>query len=318
METEVVKLYFIGIDIGGTWLKAAITDENYRILNKISIKVKQIINSPLESLENIIKELAKDKINEIFGIGIAAAGKLDFKNFLIIFSPNSSIRNLNVTPIEEKFNKPIKLINDGVAAALAEWKIGAGINYENIVFVNIGSGIGGGIIVDNHLLMGKEGNAHEFGHMIIDIYGTMVCKCGGRGHWEAYTSGNGLINYCSYLAKNFNYKTNFLNKVLFENFSTQEIFEYARKGDEFALYVINEANRINSIGMANLINLYDPEIILMGGSVVMNNIDLIINSLNSSIHEFSFNSPPKIVPSKLGENASIIGAIIFLRENYEF
>lgn len=311
-------MYFIGIDIGGTWLKAAIVDENYRILNRISIEVKQIISSPLESLEYIIREIAKDRINEVVGIGIAAAGRLDLKKSLIVFSPNSSLRNLNIATLEERLNKPVKLINDGVAAALAEWKIGAGLGHENIVFVNIGSGIGGGIIVDNHLLMGKEGNAHEFGHMIIDINGIMTCKCGGKGHWEAYTSGNGLPNYCSFLAKDFNYRTNFLKKVLFENFSTREIFEYARIGDEFALHVINEANRINSIGMANLINLYDPSIILIGGSVIMNNMDLIINPLISSIRELSFNSPPEIVPSKLGENASIIGAIIFVREGNEF
>lgn len=310
-------MYYIGIDIGGTRLKAAITDENYRILNKISIEVKKIIHSPLEYLDWIIREIAKDRINEIGEIGIAAAGRLNLKKSLIVFSPNSSIRNLNIALLEEKLKKPVKLINDGVAAALAEWKMGAGFGHKNVVFVNIGSGIGGGIIVDNHLLMGKEGNAHEFGHMIIDINGLMTCKCGGRGHWEAYTSGNGLPNYCSFLAKNFNYQTEFLKKVLFEGFSTREIFEYARIGDEFALHVINEANRINGIGMANLINLYDPSIILMGGSVVMNNMDLIINPLNSLIHEFSFNTPPEIVPSKLGENASIIGAIMFVREGIE-
>ncbi|MCS7098148.1 MAG: ROK family protein [Candidatus Methanomethyliaceae archaeon] len=312
--------YIIGIDMGGTWLRIAIANLDYKIINKAYIKMKELLESPsiIDSLEKIIRKFAGDRINEVIEIGFAAAGKLDLNKMLIVFSPNSSLRNLSLSPLEEKLKKPIKLINDGVAAALAEWKIGSGVNHDNFVYVNIGSGIGGGIIVDEHLLIGKEGNAHEFGHMIIDIHGTLVCRCGGRGHWEAYTSGNGLLNYCSFLAKSFEIRTEFLNKVLSGNFTSREVFEYARIGDEFAYYVVKEANRLNGIGLANLINLYDPSIISMGGSVVINNIDMIINPLRFYIKELSFNTPPDIVPSKLGENAPLIGAMIFAREYNEF
>ncbi|MCX8170082.1 MAG: ROK family protein, partial [Candidatus Methanomethyliaceae archaeon] len=138
------------------------------------------------------------------------------------------------------------------------------------------------------------------------------------GHWEAYTSGNGLLNYCSFLAKSFEKRTKFLNKVLSGKFTSREVFEYARIGDEFAFYVVKETNRLNGIGLANLINLYDPSIISMGGGVAINNIDMMINPLRSYINELSFNAPPEIVSSKLGENAPLIGAMIFVREYNEF
>jgi len=211
--------YVIGIDLGGTWLRIAIAKKNNdfkkikeSILETYVFPTNILNNNPIEKLENIIREIAKDKINDIYCICIAAAGKLDLKKSKIVFSPHSSIRNLLLSPLEENLKVPIKLINDGVAGVLAEWKLC--IKNDNVVYIAIGTGIGGGIVVDGHLLIGKEGNAHEFGHMIIDINGLMECKCGGKGHWEAYTSGSGLPNLCKFLAKNYNEETLLLKKVI--------------------------------------------------------------------------------------------------------
>jgi glucokinase len=318
LETEGLKLdYVIGIDLGGTWLRIAIAKNNNEkikesILRKYILPTNLLNNDPIKKLENIIHEIAKNIIDNIACICIAAAGKLDLKKSKIIFSPHSSIRNLSLSILEENLKIPIKLINDGVAGALAEWKLC--IKNDNIVYIAIGTGIGGGIVVDGHLLIGKEGNAHEFGHMIVDINGLMECKCGGRGHWEAYTSGSGLPNLCKFLSKNYNEETPLLKKVINNNFNIKDIFEYTRKGDKFGMYIINEVIKINAMAIANLVNLYDPNVISIGGGVALKNPDLIIDPLNDHVSKYSFNTPPKIIPSSLKEETSLIGAILFAME----
>jgi glucokinase len=318
LENEGLKLnYVIGVDLGGTWIRIAIAKNNFKdiresIIEKYVFPTSLLNNNPIEKLESIIREVSKDKINNISCICIAAAGKLDLNKSKIVFSPHSSIRNLSLSILEENLKIPIKLINDGVAGALAEWKLC--IKNNNIVYIAIGTGIGGGIVVDGHLLIGKEGNAHEFGHMIIDINGLMECKCGGRGHWEAYTSGSGLPNLCKFLSKNYNEETPLLKKVINNNFNIKDIFEYTRKGDKFGMYIMSEVTKINAMAIANLVNLYDPSIISIGGGVALKNPDLIIDPLNDYVSKYSFNTPPKIISSSLKEETSLIGAILFAME----
>lgn len=304
--------YFIGIDMGGTWIRAAIGTEEGTILKKVTAPVDPLADntSILKQLEKLIIEVSGESLQEIKGIGIAAAGKLDIKKSTIVFSPHTSIRSLSLEPLQERLKKPVTLLNDGVAAALAEWRLGAGMGHDNIIYVGIGTGIGGGIVVDGHLLMGKEGNAHEIGHMIIDAGGAIECDCGGRGHWEAYTSGSGLPRLSRLLAQSFVGRTQFLDRSLRGRVEAREVFDYARNGDNFALCVVREATRLNSIAMANLVNLYDPSLISVGGGVAIKNVEFVVSPLQSYVERFSFNSPPRIVPSPLGEDAPLLGAIL--------
>ncbi|MCX8181711.1 MAG: ROK family protein [Candidatus Methanomethyliaceae archaeon] len=302
----------VGIDMGGTWIRVALGTEDGVILKKITAPVDPLADnaSILNQLETLIIEVSGDSLKEIKGIGIAAAGKLDIKRSTIIFSPHTSIRSLSVEPLHESLKKPLTFLNDGVAAALAELRLGAGRGHDNIVYVGIGTGIGGGIVVDGHLLIGKEGNAHEMGHMIIDAGGAIECDCGGRGHWEAYTSGSGLPRLSRLLAQSFVGRTPFLERSLRAKVEAREVFEYARKGDNFALSVVREATRLNAIAMANLVNLYDPSLISVGGGVAIKNVDFVVSPLQSYVERFSFNTPPKIVPSPLGEEAPLLGSVV--------
>ncbi len=304
--------YAVGIDMGGTWLRAALGAEDGTIMRRETVPVDAPADneSILNQLESLILRVAGGDLHEVSGIGIAAAGKLNIKTSTILYSPHTSIRCLSFSLLQDKFKKTITLLNDGVAAALAEWRLGAGRGYDNVVYVGIGTGIGGGTVVDSHLLIGKEGNAHEIGHMIIDAGGAIECDCGGRGHWEAYTSGSGLPRLSSLLAQSFVGHTPLLDKVLHRKIEAREVFEHARMGDSFALFVVKEATRLNGIGIANLVNLYDPSLISLGGGVAIKNIDFVVSPLQTYVERLSFNSPPKIVPSPLREDAPLLGSII--------
>lgn len=305
--------YAIGIDIGGTWIRAAIGSEDGEILKKVAAPIDKPADntSVLNQISRTILGVSGGSLGEIRGIGIAAAGKLDLGRSTIVHSPHTSVRSLYLGVLQEKLKKPVRLLNDGVAAALAEWRIGAGRGHDNIVYVGIGTGIGGGIVVDGHLILGKEGNAHEIGHMIIDAGGAIECDCGGRGHWEAYTSGSGLPRLSRLLAQSFIGRTPFLERALRGRVEAREVFEHARMGDSFALFVVREATRLNAIAIANLVNLYDPSLISVGGGVAMKNIEFVVSPLQSYVERFSFNSPPKIVPSPLGEDAPLLGSILY-------
>ncbi|MGQ9759625.1 MAG: ROK family protein [Candidatus Methanomethylicaceae archaeon] len=302
----------VGIDMGGTWMRGAIGTEEGTILRKKVLPMDPSADndSILKQLETLILSLTNRKLSEISGIGIAAAGRLDLKKFTIVCSPHTSIRSLSFYQLQERLKKSITLLNDGVAAVLSEWRVGAGKGHDNIVYVGVGTGIGGGIVLDGHLLMGKEGNAHEIGHMTIDASGAIECNCGGRGHWEAYTSGSGLPRFSKLLAQDFTGRTPFLEKSLHGEVVANEVFDYARKCDEFALHVVREATRLNAIAVANLVNLYDPSLISVGGGVAIKNVDFVVLPLHSYVERLSFNSPPKIVPSQLGEDAPLVGSIL--------
>lgn len=304
--------YSLGVDMGGTWIRAALGTDEGTILRRLTAPVDPFADnlSIIMLLEKLILDVAGEHFNDIEGVGIAAAGKLDLRRSMIIYSPHTSIRSFSVEAITEKFQKPVTLLNDGVAAALAEWRLGAGKGHDNIVYVGIGTGIGGGIVVDGHLLLGKEGNAHEVGHMVIDAGGAIECDCGGRGHWEAYTSGSGLPRLTKLLAQNFIGGTPFLEKSTQGRIEAKDVFEYARRGDSFALFVLKEATRLNAIAISNLVNLYDPSVVSIGGGVAIKNVDFVISPLQPYVERLSFNSPPKILSSPLGEDAPLLGSIL--------
>ncbi|HDN01509.1 MAG TPA: ROK family protein, partial [Candidatus Bathyarchaeota archaeon] len=187
----------IGVDLGGTNVRVALGNSNGRILKKIYEKTDKsrgpegISKQIIRMINLLVSE--ETSIKKIEGIGIGSAGPLDIKkgglmkptNFPFDFVPL-------VKPLEEEYGLPTCLLNDCVAAVMGEKHFGLGRNHDNLVYITISTGIGGGIYVNGHLLIGKDGNAHEIGHFTIDFEGRLICGCGRRGHWEAYCSGNGI------------------------------------------------------------------------------------------------------------------------------
>lgn len=306
----------VGLDIGGSWSRAALGGPDGKIIRSIALPVDGRSNdSFLNHLSGLVEQLVGSQMQSISGIGIGAAGRLDVGKGRILFSPHTRLMDVDVCEhLRGKFNKPVVLLNDCVMAALAEKKTGAGVGHRNIVYVGIGTGIGGGIVVDGKVLLGKDGNAHEIGHMMIDLDGRLACECGGKGHWEAYTSGSGMPKYARLLAKTFGMETPLSSRLARASLGSKDIFDSLGAGDPFAKHVLDECLRINAIALANLTNLYDPEIIVMGGGVAIKNRKAVVGPLEAEVQKYAFNAPPKVTSTPLGEESPLMGSILSVFE----
>lgn len=310
----------LGVDLGATNVRIALADVNGKILLKKTEKTTggtglDVVKQIIEIGENALKSLNITK-NMLKAIGIGSIGPLDLKKGLVVNPPNLRV---GIIPIVEglgkHFETRVRLLNDCVAAALGEKKFGAGRDLENIVYVTISTGIGCGVIVDGHLLLGKDGNAHEAGHTMVDKDGLLECGCGKRGHWEAYCSGRGIANYTRLLLQKTDAESldeSLLIKYCGGNLSkiTSELFFKAVKdGDELAIKILDKINMFNAIGFANIIDMYDPELITVGGSVVLYNSELILKPVREQVSQYAMNRLPEIKLTPLSEDIVLYGAL---------
>lgn len=303
----------IGIDLGATHVRAAVGVKDGRILAK---NVKRTVQEGDEyavskQIIGMVRELPKEFLEEAVEIVIGTIGPIDPKTGSIAPANLPFKRAYLTNPISSELKLPVRLYNDCVAAVIGEKFFGEGRGIENLVYVTISSGIGGGIFVNNKLLLGKDGNAHEIGHMTIDFDGRLLCGCGKKGHWEAYCSGNNIPNFVRWLAKNFDKSVVEKSKVYgrLQNLESREVFEAARTGDQFSLKAVEEIGRLNAIGFSNLINLYDPELIIVGGAVALNNKEQILKPIMEHVEEYTINRVPEIRFTKLGDEVGLYGTI---------
>jgi glucokinase len=309
----------LGIDIGATNIRVAAADLNGNILLKHSEKTVResgmgVVDQAIRISNTILSSL-KLRRGDVKSIGIGSIGPLDLKKGLIVNPPNLKV---GIIPIVEEIGKyfkvSVRLLNDCVAAVLGEKRFGAGRNLKNIVYITISTGIGCGAIVDGHLLLGKDGNAHEIGHTVVDKDGLLMCGCGKRGHWEAYCSGRGIINYSKILLKEWGVEFDkcSLSKYFRGDISkmTSEIlFKAAKEGDEIALKIMDKVGLLNAIGFANAIEAYDPELITVGGSVALYNSEIILKPVREKVSEYAMNRIPEIAITPLGEDVVLYGAL---------
>ncbi|MDH5795766.1 MAG: ROK family protein, partial [Candidatus Bathyarchaeota archaeon] len=190
----------VGIDLGGTNVRIALGDEEGRILARLSEETEKtkgpegISSQTIEMIRSIGDRWTEAR--EIQGIGIGSAGPLDLKRGGLMKPTNIPYDFVPlVEPLEDEFGLPTHLLNDCSSGVMGERFFGAGNDHENLAYITLSTGIGGGIFVDGHLLVGKDGNATEVGHFTIDYEGRLLCGCGKRGHWEAYCSGEGIPNF---------------------------------------------------------------------------------------------------------------------------
>ena len=309
----------LAADIGGTLIRVAIADPQGRILEKASTLVPKTSDAkavPMKVLELCDALSAKYGGRRLISkVSIAAIGPLDMTKGAIIRPANMPYDVVPIADVlRDYFDATLIILNDCNAAAIAEKRIGAGKNVDDVVYITMSSGIGGGVVLDGRLLLGKDGNAAEIGHTVVDMSMGMVCGCGKKGHWEAYCGGNSMPKFAKFLAES---KYDNVNSTLARKLregthtvSAKDIFNYARAGDEFALIFINTIAEINGAGVANVVDTFDPSVISIGGSVALNNVDLVVEKLKPFVEQYAINRVPDIVPTPLGHDAPLIGAVL--------
>lgn len=305
-------MYGIAVDIGATYTRVALGDDTGRLLEVVKFRTREL-KTPDEMSERIARislDIIRKYSIKVEGVGIGSAGPLDVQQGEIVNSPNMPFKKIPlVKPLREKLGLPVALANDCNAAIVGEKVWGAGRGYENIVYVTISTGIGGGAYVNGSLLLGKDGNAVEVGHIVVDSQERLVCGCGGRGHWEAYSSGSGIPRYAHFLARENPdlWKRSLLSSL--EEITAKDVFDAYRKGDSFARKILEDVLRYNDYGFSAIINYFDPDVLTIGGSVALNNKDILIEPLEKRVRKYLINRPPRIMPTPLGENVVLLGAL---------
>lgn len=312
--------HWIGADLGGTRVRAVLSDEKGNFLEKT---VQQVDKRSARSISRQIARLAchlceKHRVDTktIKGIGIASAGPLSMQKGELVHPPNLPFDRVPLTkPITEELNLPTCLINDCAGAALGERAFGAAKGLDNFVYITISTGIGAGVIENGTLLLGKDGNGHEVGHFVIDCAGKLVCGCGRRGHWEAYCSGRNIPNYVRMRLKDAPEKTlreSFLFKRVggdFSKLAAADLFAAARQGDDLSLELVGDIGVLNAMGFASVINAYDPSLITVGGTVVLKNKKIVLSPIKKHVGDYSINRVPKIAVTPLGSDVVLFGAV---------
>ena len=316
------KKYSIGVDLGGTNIVCAIVNYQGKIVNRLKVPTlaergkEATIKRIIETIhENIVQSSVVP--DDIIGIGIGAPGPLDVKRGMINFAPNlPGWREVPLRKIlEDEFNMKVVLENDANAAAWGERCFGAGQGVNNLVCFTLGTGIGGGIIIDGKIYHGNNYGAAELGHMTVNKDGPR-CNCGNYGCLEAYSSATGIKNRIKNRIRE-GIKSDFLNfdeDKLFESLRLKSIFEAARKGDRLTSIVVEEAISYLGIAIANITNILNPEMVVLVGGITNEGEKLLI-PLKGEVKKRAFYSnykSLKIVIGELGGNAGVLGAAALL------
>ena len=301
---------FLAVDIGATNIRVASGDHS-GLGSKISEGTDRE-NGPLGVSAQIVRMAHELKMDSVESVGVGSIGPIDIASGSIADTPNFPFKEIPVTePLREEFHTPVSLLNDCAAAVLGERHFGAGRGLENLVYVTLSTGLGGGAIVDGHLLIGKDGNAVEVGHITIDPGSPLICGCGSPGHWEAHSSGSNIPNFVRHSLRDED-GGSLLHELAggdLEDLNAEILFEATKAGDAIAIRVVEELGKVNAVGFANVVNAYDPDLITIGGSIALNNPELILRPILENIDRHLLNRKPRIMITPLGEDVVLYGAL---------
>jgi glucokinase len=322
-KSEKQKLPVLAIDLGGTKIITAIISNSSQVIAKeyqltLADEGPQSVIERMFSAIDHILSLRNMNSSQLASISIAAAGAIDSDKGLITSSPNLPgwhdvpLRDI----VKEKYGVNTFLINDASAAALGEHRLGAGRGVSNLIYLTVSTGIGGGIIINDKLYSGQCGGAGEIGHMTIDVNGPR-CNCGNIGCFEVLASGTAVAKEAIRRIRQRE-KSSLIEIVAgkIENITAEKVEMAARGGDSLALEVISRVSDYLGIGMVNLVNIFNPEMIIVGGGMSKMG-DLLLNPARQVVRERAFQlsaQAVRIVPAQLGENAGVLGAAIFAFE----
>jgi len=304
---------YVGIDIGGMTVKGMIIDEDGVVL------AEGVIETGCEDGgDNMCNNIAK-LIDEMFlsckasrnfaRVGVGCPGLIDSKEGVVVFAGNLGLKNYPlVDKLEGIIKMPVKITNDANAAALGEAKFGAGKEYSNSILITLGTGVGGGIVLDGKLFEGNKSAGAEIGHMVIERFGSL-CTCGRRGCFEVYCSATALIKKTREVMED-NPGSRMWEKYTSETATGRTAFDYYDT-DIAAKEVIDWYEKYLACGIANLANIFRPEVIMLGGGVSKQgeNLSVPVQKLvDKELFGGTDFAPVKVVTASLGSKAGAYGA----------
>ncbi len=310
-------MYKLGIDLGGTNIVASVVDDDYNILSTAKRKTncprpaEEIVDDMAAvALEAIV--LANLKKEDIDAAGVGAPGAIDPVNGIITYANNLGFRDVHMADmLKERTGLDFYLENDANAAAYGEYIAGAGKGTKNFVMITLGTGVGGGVIIDGKIYSGSNYAGAELGHTVVAIDGEM-CTCGRQGCWEAYASATALIRQTKQAMIRYadsimwSLCDNDINKV-----NGITAFDAMRKGDAAGKLVVDKYIQYIAVGIANNINIFQPEIICIGGGISKEGNNLIVpivEYVNGDNYARFLPKQAEVRTAQLGNDAGIIGA----------
>lgn len=310
------ELRIVGVDLGGTKLRAALADGEGHLLTRMDMgtEAEKGPEHVINNIVNLIKRVTKGiPLESVVAVGVAAPGPLDVHTGVVINAPNMP-GWLNI-PLRERLslllNKPVYLDNDANAAAVGEQRFGAGRGAQNLVYITVSTGIGGGIISHGCLIHGMRGLAGEVGHMVIDARGPK-CGCGNFGCLEALASGTAIAREAVRLieAGMPTALTEMANDDL-TKITAQLVTRAAEEGDAMSQELLRRAGEYIGIGVVNLLHLFNPEIVIIGGGVSQAG-DLVFTPIRETVDQRAmegYHEGVPVIPSPLGDDVGLYGAI---------
>ena len=301
------------VDLGGTHLRAAAIDENGHIQFRLKQKTPttddpQEIVSALIAAARVCDEQTRAAGKSIGSISVVVPGTVNVASGKIVTIPNvPCLDSFELTPaLTHALGRPVILENDANAAAVGEMWQGAARKHRTIVCVTLGTGVGGGIILDGRLWHGVNDSAGEIGHMCVEPFGSVACGCGSRGCLEVYASATAIVRMAR--EGRPRHPSSSLNGT--DDLTAESVFIAGKAGDTLAVEVFHRMGDYLGIGLANVINLLNPEMIVIGGGVA-NGWELFEQHMRHQVDEHAFPLPAsevKIVPAECGDDAGLLGA----------
>jgi glucokinase len=287
------------VDLGGTHLRVALVDGSGNILQHLKQETPKGDSADciLDALAAAAREWNCDE-RSVIAASIMVPGAVDSEKAVVVQAPNlPSLVNFGLkAELERRLGWPVVLENDANAAAVGEMWLGAARGCSDVMSVTLGTGVGGGVILGGKLWRGSHGSAGEIGHTTVDPFSGLKCKCGNTGCLELFASATAIVRMA--------------REQGMDAVSAEKVYEAGRSGDETALSVFNRCGMYLGIGLANLINLIDPQVIVITGGAV-NGWDLFASEMQRQVEERAFRATAqqvRIARSECGDNAGLLGA----------
>lgn len=321
--TEPRTQYIIGLDLGGTKIFAgALSRDGTRTAGMRSIMTQSEVGAEgvVDRIVGLIEGVIQDTINEtratrkdFLGIGIGAPGPLDREKGLVIVAPNLGWRDFPLRDrVSSRIGMPATLDNDANCATVGEWWLGAARGGRNVVGMTIGTGIGGGLIIDGALYHGSSDVAGEIGHTTIDVNGRL-CKCGNYGCLEAYASGPAIATRAREALVREDTASMLPASVdgQLDHITAELVYDAAKKGDGLANEIVRDTARYLGAGIATLLNVINPDVVVIAGGVTRAG-EALFTPLRTEVRRRAFRpavQAVRIVPAELPGTAGVVGAV---------